>query len=91
MFINIFCLPKHPPKDPPQPRRPPESHVNIFIKKYFHDGKTKMTVVRTKPELWESIKKEMMATTCKGKWSARCAQLCVLEYKKRGGGYIGQK
>jgi len=50
-----------------------------------------MTVVRTKPELWESIKKEMMATTCKGKWSARCAQLCVLEYKKRGGGYIGQK
>lgn len=50
-----------------------------------------MTVVRTNPELWESIKKEMMATKCHQKWSARCAQLCVLEYKKRGGGYVGKK
>lgn len=33
----------------------------------------------------------MMATTCNGKWSARCAQLCVSEYKRRGGGYIGKK
>lgn len=52
---------------------------------------TTATVTRTNPELWESIKREMMATTCNRKWSARCAQLCVLEYKRRGGGYIGRK
>lgn len=48
-------------------------------------------VVRDNPALWERIKKEMLGTMCHGQWSARCAQLCVLEYKRRGGGYLSKK
>jgi len=47
-------------------------------------------VIRTKPQLWELVKKELMAKSG-GKWSARLAQQAVLEYKKRGGGYEGPK
>jgi hypothetical protein len=51
-------------------------------------------MIRTNPELWETIKNEVLAGSkggMKGQWSARKAQLAVLEYKKRGGGYSGPK
>jgi hypothetical protein len=52
------------------------------------------TAQRTDPKLWEKVKSEV-ARNGKGgepgQWSARKAQLAVQEYKKRGGGYIGQK
>lgn len=47
-------------------------------------------VERTDPALWERVKAEVLKKLG-GKWSARAAQLAVLEYKKRGGGYKGQK
>jgi len=46
-------------------------------------------VKRTNEKLWEQVKKEFLAKT--GKWSARLAQQAVNEYKRRGGGYIGEK
>jgi len=49
---------------------------------------------RTKPELWEKIKKKVMKGSKGGKagqWSARKAQLAVKLYKEAGGGYIGSK
>ena len=50
---------------------------------------------RTKPALWESIKRKVKSQTIQGtrsgQWSARKAQLAVREYKSRGGGYIGKK
>lgn len=48
----------------------------------------------TKPELRESIKKRIMASSKGGKpgqWSARKAQLVAQEYKEAGGGYSGSK
>ena len=48
----------------------------------------------TKPQLRESIKKRIMASSKGGKpgqWSARKAQLVAQEYKKAGGGYSGSK
>jgi len=51
-------------------------------------------VKRTNPQLWESVKKEVIRGTKGGpanKWSARKAQLSVALYKSRGGGYIGKK
>jgi hypothetical protein len=47
-------------------------------------------VERTDPELWEEVKASVLKKLG-GKWSARAAQLAVLEYKKRGGGYKGKK
>ncbi len=49
---------------------------------------------RTKPALWEKIKKKVMKGSKGGKagqWSARKAQLAVKLYKEAGGGYIGSK
>ena len=49
---------------------------------------------RTDPELWERIKRRITAGDKGGKsgqWSARKAQMSVLEYKKEGGGYKGGK
>ena len=49
---------------------------------------------RTNPKLWEKIKSDIMKGDRggnAGEWSARKAQLAVLEYKKQGGGYIGNK
>jgi len=49
---------------------------------------------KTKPELWERIKKRITAGDKggnPGQWSARKAQMSVLEYKKEGGGYKGGK
>lgn len=45
--------------------------------------------IRTDPELWEACKKE--AVDKAGKFSARAMQQAVVLYKKRGGGYVGQK
>ncbi len=48
------------------------------------------TAERTDPELWEEVKAEIRAGSKGGKpgqWSARKAQMAVLEYKRRGGGY----
>ncbi len=48
----------------------------------------------TKPGLRESIKDRIMAGSKGGKpgqWSARKAQLLAQEYKKKGGGYKGEK
>ena len=54
-----------------------------------------MTNHRTDPELWERIKKRVMAMethgTAAGQWSARKAQYAVQLYKKEGGGYRGRK
>jgi len=49
---------------------------------------------RTDPALWERIKKRITAGDKGGKpgqWSARKAQMSVLEYKKEHGGYKGSK
>jgi len=49
---------------------------------------------RTDPKLWEKIKKRITAGDKggnRGQWSARKAQISVLEYKKAGGGYKGSK
>ena len=49
---------------------------------------------RTDPKLWETVKEEITQSGKggeKGQWSARKAQLAVQEYKKRGGGYEGEK
>ena len=49
---------------------------------------------RTDPALWEKVKTEITAGDKggnAGQWSARKAQMAVLEYKKRGGDYIGKK
>lgn len=48
------------------------------------------TAEKTDPELWETVKEELMESDKggdPGQWSARKAQLAVQEYKKRGGGY----
>lgn len=48
----------------------------------------------TKPELRESIKRRIMASSNGGKpgqWSARKAQLVAQAYEKAGGGYSGKK
>lgn len=52
--------------------------------------KTNEGTKRTNPKLWEEVKKEVMEKLG-GKWSARAAQQSVLLYKKRGGGYEGEK
>lgn len=52
------------------------------------------TAEKTDPALWERVKQEVTAGAKggrKGQWSARKAQLAVAEYKKRGGGYVGEK
>lgn len=46
-------------------------------------------VTRTDPVLWEECKKEAVQKA--GKFSARAMQQAVGLYKKRGGGYIGEK
>ena len=49
---------------------------------------------RTDQALWERTVKRITAGDKggnSGQWSARKAQLAVLEYKKAGGGYKGQK
>jgi hypothetical protein len=49
---------------------------------------------RTNQELWERIVEEVKKGSKggnPGEWSARKAQLAVLLYKKRGGGYRGEK
>jgi hypothetical protein len=48
----------------------------------------------TKPELREQIKEEIKASDKGGKpgqWSARKSQLVTQEYKRRGGGFLGEK
>jgi hypothetical protein len=50
--------------------------------------------IRTKPLLWEKVKKSVKNSSkggLPGTWSARKAQLSVLLYKQRGGGYKGKK
>lgn len=52
------------------------------------------TARRTDPELWSKVKRKITAGSKGGKpgqWSARKAQLAVLEYKRLGGGYVGKK
>lgn len=52
------------------------------------------TAERDDPKLWDKVKAEVTAGAKggrKGQWSARKAQLAVAEYKKAGGGYIGEK
>lgn len=49
---------------------------------------------RTDEKLWQKIRKKWLAGEkggVAGKWNARKAQLAVLEYKRRGGGYVGKK
>ena len=52
------------------------------------------TAEKTDPELWEKVKDEITAGAKggkKGQWSARKAQMAAQEYKKRGGGYVGEQ
>lgn len=52
------------------------------------------TAERTDPKLWEIVKQDVTAGDKggdKGQWSARKAQLAVSEYRKRGGGYVGDR
>jgi hypothetical protein len=49
---------------------------------------------RDDPDLWERVKRKITAGDKggnAGQWSARKAQMAVLEYKKEGGGYKGTK
>lgn len=51
-------------------------------------------MLRTKPELWQRVKAEVMRGSkggLSGQWSARKAQLAVKLYKDRGGKYIGER
>ena len=55
---------------------------------------SRSTTIRTKPALWESVKRQVRSGSKggpKGKWSARKAQLAVKLYKKKGGSYKGPK
>jgi hypothetical protein len=50
--------------------------------------------IRTKPLLWEKVKKSVKKSSkggLPGTWTARKAQLSVLLYKQKGGGYKGKK
>lgn len=50
--------------------------------------------MRNNEALWEKVKEEITRSDKGGlpnSWSARKAQLAVLEYKKRGGTYTGAK
>jgi hypothetical protein len=52
------------------------------------------TAEHTDPALWEKVKEEVTAGSKGGKagqWSARKAQMATAEYKKRGGGYKGER
>lgn len=52
------------------------------------------TSVKTRPSLWEKVKKEVIRSPKGGpvgKWSARKAQRAVSIYKAKGGGYVGKK
>ena len=52
------------------------------------------TAEKSDPALWEQVKAEITAGAKGGKagqWSARKAQMAVQEYKKRGGGYPGER
>lgn len=52
------------------------------------------TAEKTKPDLWEKVKKRVTQSAKGGKpgqWSARKAQLATQEYKAAGGGYRGKK
>lgn len=52
------------------------------------------TAEKSDPKLWEKVKAEITAGEKgghAGEWSARKAQMAVQEYKKRGGGYLGEK
>lgn len=53
-----------------------------------------LTAQRTNPDLWERVKKKVLKGSKGGpanRWSARKAQLSVVEYKRLGGGYKGKK
>ena len=52
------------------------------------------TAEKSDPKLWEKVKDEITAGAkggMKGQWSARKAQMAVQEYKKHGGGYVGEQ
>jgi len=52
------------------------------------------TSIKTRPSLWEKVKKEVIRSPKGGpigKWSARKAQRAVSIYKAKGGGYVGKK
>jgi len=52
------------------------------------------TSIKTRPSLWEKVKKEVIRSPKggpAGKWSARKAQRAVSIYKAKGGGYVGKK
>ena len=52
------------------------------------------TAEKTDPALWERVKAEITAGAKGGKpgqWSARKAQMAVVEYQHRGGGYRGER
>lgn len=49
---------------------------------------------RTNEALWNDIKEKFLKSDKggnPGQWSARKAQMAVVEYKMRGGGYVGPK
>ena len=53
-------------------------------------NRSKGIAIKSNPELWEKVKKQVTADTKggpSGKWSARKAQLAVKLYKEKGGGY----
>lgn len=52
------------------------------------------TAKKTDPELWERVKHEITEGAKGGRpgvWSARKAQMAVQEYKRRGGGFVGER
>lgn len=52
------------------------------------------TAEKSDPGLWEQVKAEITAGAKGGRpgeWSARKAQMAVQAYKRRGGGYVGER
>lgn len=52
------------------------------------------SALRTDPELWEAVKRDVTRGSKGGRagqWSARKAQIAVQEYKRRGGAYADRK
>ena len=52
------------------------------------------TAEKTDPDLWDRVKHEITQSDKGGRpgvWSARKAQMSVQEYKRQGGGFVGEK
>ncbi|MEC8306354.1 MAG: hypothetical protein VXZ72_00640 [Chlamydiota bacterium] len=83
------ALDKHPVLKGKQSQLPDKVQAEI-IKKKMNMKKQAATATKTDPAKWEAAKAEAKAKMG-GKHSARAMQLATQIYKKKGGGYSGDK